>query len=235
MYKLFLHVCSGLFVGVLLLALPIGVMAAENSQKLFVPSDSPYGKRFVDWAIEWWKWNSSMNSTIHPKTDHPQTDPEKCANQNQSANVWFLPNFDKDKTDYTFTCTVPQGKAIIVGNLNQGESDENVTRGDEAIRNAAMEGQIGADLKVSLDGVDQNYSMKDMRVTSDFFNLTIVKNNIYENTTAGTFKAMIDGYYIFLKPLSQGTHNLHFESKVENNPKPSLNFAQDGNWIFNVK
>ena len=225
---------SVIFVGVLLLALPIGAMAANNNQSLFVRSDSPYGKSFVDWAKEWWKWSFSMSTATHPQTD-PNT--EKCANQNQSANVWFLPNFDATGAgrEYTYTCTVPQGKAIIVGNLNQGESDYGVTPGDEATKDAATEGQEGASLDVWIDGINQNYSMNDMRVTSDFFNLTIVKNNIYENATAGIYKAMIDGYYIFLKPLSPGTHNLHFESSVDNNPNPNLDFVQEGNWIFNVK
>lgn len=208
-------------------------MATNNSQGLFVPSDSPYGKTFLEWAKEWWKWDFSLSNSTHPQTDHPQTDPEKCANQNQSANVWFLPNFDSaKKPEYTFTCTVPQGKAIIVGTMNQGESDYGITPGDEATRQAATGGQNGAFLSVLLDGVDQNYSMKDMRVTSDFFNLTFVKNNIVDGPE-GTYRAMIDGYYIFLKPLSKGTHNLHFDSSVTNNP--GFNFAQKGNWIFIVK
>jgi len=210
-------------------------MGSNNSESLFVPSDSPYGRTFLDWAKEWWKWDYSISKSAHPQLDHSRTDPEKCANQNQSANVWFLPNFDSSqKPNYTFTCTVPQGKAIIVGNLNQGESDYGITPGDAETRDAATRGQIGASLQVWLDGVNQNYSMKYMRVTSDFFNLTFVKNNIVDGPE-GIYRAMIDGYYIFLKPLSQGTHHLHFESKVENNPKPSLNFAQGGNWIFNVK
>jgi hypothetical protein len=151
----------------------------------------------------------------------------------QSANVWFLPNFDSVQLpEYTFTCTVPQGKAIIVGNLNQGESDYGITPGDEATRQGATAGQKGASLKVWLDGVNQNYSLKDMRVTSDFFNLSFVKNNVV-NGPEGTYKGMIDGYYIFLKPLSQGKHNLHFESEVTNNP--GFELAQKGNWIFNVK
>ena len=221
---------SGVFVGVLLLALPMGSMAANNSQSFFVPSDSPYGKTFLDWAKEWWKWNYSLNESTHPSMD---PNPEKCANQNQSANVWFLPNFDSVKLpEYTFTCTVPQGKAIIVGNLNQGESDYGITPGDEATREGATAGQKGASLKVWLDGVNQNYPMKDMRVTSDFFNLSFVKNNVAKGPE-GTYKAMIDGYYIFLKPLSQGKHNLHFESEVTNNP--GFELAQKGNWIINVK
>jgi hypothetical protein len=226
-----MYTYPGIFVGVLLLALPMGsAMAANNNQSLFVPSDSPYGKTFLDWAKEWWKWNFSLNGTTHPSMD---PNPEKCANQNQSSNVWFLPNFDSiQKPDYTFTCTVPQGKAIIVGNLNQGESDYGITPGDNATREGATAGQKGASLKVLLDGINQNYSLNNMRVTSDFFNLSFVKDNVAKGPE-GTYKAMIDGYYIFLKPLSQGRHNLHFESEVTNNP--GYNFAQKGNWIFIVK
>ena len=218
-----------IFVGVLLLTLPIVTTAANNSQTLFVPGDSPYGKSFLDWAKEWWKWNFSLDKSVHPIID---PNPEKCASQNQSANVRFLPVPDPTVTEFTFTCTVPQGKAIVVANLNTGESDSCITPGDKAIKDAATGGQKGASLKVWLDGVNQNYSLNDMRVTSDFFNLSFAKNNI-ANAPEGTCKAMIDGYYIFLKPLTPGKHNLHFDSEVTNNP--GFDLGQKGNWIFNVK
>lgn len=42
-----------MLVGALLLSIPIVGTTATGSQGLFVPSDSPYGKTFLDWAKEW--------------------------------------------------------------------------------------------------------------------------------------------------------------------------------------
>ena len=221
---------SALFLGVLLLSLP-AVGIANATQGLFVPGESPYGVSFLDWAKEWWKWNFSLDKSVHPLLNSAS---EKCANQNKTANVWFLPVPDATVKQFTFTCTVPQGKAIMVGNLVTGESDSGEGGGEDEIRQRATAGQVGASLNVWIDGINQNYSLNDMRVTSNFFNLTFGKNNIVD-APEGTYKAMVDGYYIFLKPLSQGKHELKLQSQVHGNPDKKYNLAQEGIYVFNVK
>jgi hypothetical protein len=219
-------------IGVLILTLTGVAMAANGNQSLFLPGDKPFGKSFVDWAKEWWKWNFSLDNSTHPILD---PNPEKCANQNQSANVWFLPTPTEKVLQFTFTCAVPQGKAIMIAPLVTGESDSGIAGSDSEIKDGATRGQIGASLNVWVDHVNQNYNLTKMRATSDFFNLHFVKNNIAGDAPEGTFRAMVDGYYIFLKPLPQGKHELKYEARVSNNPDPSFNNRQVGTWEFNVK
>jgi hypothetical protein len=222
---------SVLLVTALLLSLPLITFGASGSLGLFGPSDSPFGISFLDWAKRWWSWNFSLDKSVHPILD---ASTEKCISQNQTSNVLFLPVPDATVKQFAFTCTVPQGKAIMVAPLVTGESDSGEGGGEEEIRQRATAGQVGASLAVWIDGVNQNYSLQDMRVTSDFFNLTFGKNNIVD-APEGTYNAIIDGYYIFLKPLSQGHHELKFQSQVHGNPDKKYDLAQEGTYVINVK
>lgn len=227
--NLFPYLNSVMLVTVLLLSLLL-VASGASGDGLFTPSESPFGISFVDWAKEWWKWNFSLDKSGHPILDSA---PEKCISQNQTSEVWFLPVPDATVKQFAFTCKVPQGKAIMIAPLVTGESDSGEGGGEEEIRQRATAGQVGASLNVWIDGVNQNYSLENMRITSNFFDLTFGKNNIVD-APEGTYKAMVDGYYIFLKPLSQGNHEVKFQSQVHGNPDPKFNLAQVGTYEINV-
>ena len=56
--------------------------------------------------------------------------------------------------------------------------------------------------------------------------MTIPKDNIFQ-ASAGTFKAMVDGFFVFLEPLPPGKHDIHFTVSVTNPIKPSYDYAAD--------
>jgi hypothetical protein len=89
-------------------------------------------------------------------------------------------------------------------------------------------------IQVLLDGVDLKYDMKQSRVMSDFFNITLPENNIF-SSPAGTFRSIVDGYFLFLKPLTPGGHEVKFKVSVLNPTKTEYNYFQDITYHLNVK
>ena len=51
---------------------------------------------------------------------------------------------------------------------------------------------------------------------SDFFNIIVIPNTIMVYTELGSLKIIVDGYYIFLKPLSPGKHVIQYSLDTEN-------------------
>ena len=65
-----------------------------------------------------------------------------------------------------------------------------------------MEGDEGAVMTVTIDGTELK-DLEKYRVQTDPFDLTIPKNNVF-SAPPGHTKAVADGFYTFLKPLSPG-------------------------------
>jgi hypothetical protein len=84
--------------------------------------------------------------------------------------------------------------------------------------------------RVTLDGevifsnsVNPNLKSEILVRNSPLFNLTIHEPNHY-NIPKGTYKSIVDGYYLLLKPLSEGEHILTYEAtrKVVGGVDPPL-------------
>ena len=71
-------------------------------------------------------------------------------------------------------------------------------------------------LEVSVDGV-QLQNLRETRITSELSNFTIAPDNPF-GFPAGNTQAIVDGYFLFLKPLSQGEHVIHFAGSTVDNP-----------------
>ena len=65
-----------------------------------------------------------------------------------------------------------------------------------------------------------------------FFNISFVKDNIFD-APAGTYRGVADGFFVFLKPLPVGNHELHIKTSVTNPTTPSYNYASEG--IYKLK
>jgi hypothetical protein len=76
--------------------------------------------------------------------------------------------------------------------------------------------------------------MKQNRVMSDFFNITLPENNIF-SSPAGTFRAIVEGFFLFLKPLTPGEHELKFKVSVLNPTKTEYNYFQDVTYHLNIR
>jgi hypothetical protein len=60
-------------------------------------------------------------------------------------------------------------------------------------------------------------------------------NDNFENLKAGTYPTGAGGYFIFLKPLPSGQHNLHVTARVLNPTDPSFNYDYDASYDVKVR
>ena len=72
------------------------------------------------------------------------------------------------------------------------------------------------------------------RIDSGFYNITIPTDNVFKEKP-GTYRAFTNGFFVFLKPLHPGTHDLHLTASVTNPIKPQYNYAADCTYHLIVK
>jgi len=162
----------------------------------------------------------SNSSTTLPSDAYT---PEKCA-INQEGSVWFLADQLGGREERT--STIPAGKAIFVPLLvrvcDYGESD---VKSDEDLRRCALAGNEYGVIEVTVDGVKLK-SLEQYRTQSGFFNITIPEDNIYDNS-AGTFRALSDGFFVFLEPLPPAKYAAHLKVSVLNPIEQQFNYNAD--------
>ena len=177
---------------------------------LFPIDSSPYGTSYPEWTAKWWQWVISI-----PKQDNPNLDVtgEKCGIMQTDPNVMFLaPTFGGSAER---DCDIPQGKAILVPILT-GECDhlsDPAIKTESGLKQCALSVNEGGVVKASLDGTSIS-NISRYRVQSPLFEFTIPADNAFGEGPTGTTKAIADGYWIFLKPLTPGRHQLEFSGDV---------------------
>jgi hypothetical protein len=188
---------------------------------VFSKDSSPYGMQYSKWISKWWNWHASIPPHLHPRESNYE--PSKCT-INQEGEVWFLADGLAKDVEERF-CKIPYGKAILVPLLTGIFWDDNPVPQltDEDLLLRAMEGDEGSELSASIDGLTLK-NIQDYRVQTRPFNLTIPENNIFQSKP-GTFRAIADGFFVFLEPLSRGTHDLVLNTDVKNPPKPHFNYS----------
>jgi hypothetical protein len=172
------------------------------------PSDSkPYGLSYGEWTAKWWQWLAAVPSTVNPASDNTGVN---CA-QNQAGPVWFLSGSVTGKAERT--CTVPAGKAILFTLINAECSyvEYPKLKTESDLRNCAVSQQNGVThIETIVDGMSLQ-SPQMPRIQSPMFNLTFPVNNVFGNPVGQT-QSVADGYYVFLKPLSTGKHDISFKA-----------------------
>jgi hypothetical protein len=85
---------------------------------------------------------------------------------------------------------------------------------ESELRTCALEGQdFGSKtMSATVDGT-QLKNLENYRVESKLFDLTLPENNIF-SATPGTTEAISDGYWVFLKPLPVGNHDIDFSASI---------------------
>jgi len=230
----------GIF-GVVILASGLYFLSPTHAQNendsLYSVDSSPFGKPYKFWTQKWWEWNLSFNASNHPNNNY--TD-EKCARgQKADSPVWFLVQpWPKPDANFERTCTIPSGKAVITatqsGDCNYGVLE---TKTDEELLKCAKIGNDYTLVEVTVDNKTYKNYEKGNRVTSDFFNATIIPGNTMDYQNIGKFRAAVDGYYIFLKPLTPGKHVVHykFSTSPPLGPLQEYKSNQEGTWNLIAK
>ena len=201
------------------------ISADSINPGVFSKDSVPYGIPYGDWLAKWWQWTFSIPTEQHPRDEYT---PEKCA-INQEGPVWFLADQLGGREERT--CTIPAGKAIFIP-LLVGECDYSLpdVKSDEDLRRCAMAGNEYGVIEATLDGVKLK-SLEQYRTQSGFFNITIPEDNIY-GSRAGTFRALTDGFFVFLEPLPHGKHDVHLKVSVLNPIEQQYNYNAD--WTYHL-
>lgn len=201
---------------------------ANTEDLIYSPEQMPYNKTFADWAVWWWNQHLSIpdikqnNSLAHPRDNYS---PEKCSWAQDNGPVWFLPD-GKDQTDITNAevreCKVPQGKAMLVQIVGSGCSMGEGYKDQQGIRDCAVWVLPTAEFSAKIDGKEVMNTKNNPGDKQKFYvepyeaNLTYVKNSYYGKVLPGTYEGEVAGYYLFIKPLPTGKHEIEFdESAIE--------------------
>jgi hypothetical protein len=186
------------------------VWADSINPSVYSKDDKPYGLTYGQWTANFWKWVISI-----PQQNNPNNDPTgaKCAINQNDSNVWYLaPTFGGSAER---TCTIPSGKAILfpllVGECSYAENPN--LKSESQLRACAMEGQnVPRSMDVIIDGTKLK-NLDNYRTQSQLFDLTYPENNVFSGKP-GNSKAVSDGFWVFLKPLSPGKHELEFSAST---------------------
>jgi hypothetical protein len=178
----------------------------HNKINYFRPEEIVYGLTYGQWTVKWWQWAKSAPITINPVIDKTG----KYAHVNQQGPVWFLAGTFGEKNVALRSCIVPNGKAILFPVINY---EMNPLEKPELA--------IGPDLvRHVIDDIDDiilKYATVDgtnvpvYRIKSDplIFSLKISDEN-NNGIPGGTTYAVSDGYWVFLRPLLEGDHQIYF-------------------------
>jgi hypothetical protein len=227
-------IISTFLFSILVLAIFSFPMAKGNTNNLtiYTPDSHPYGLSYGEWTAKWWQWFTSIpNDANHPLNDATGA---SCA-RNQAGPVWFLGGYI---TGYAVkTCNIPAGKAILFPTIAKecsiAEFPSLKTESD--LRTcAASAASHFRNFEVTIDGSPVK-DMEKYNVLSPLFYVRFPDHPIFA-AHAGPSQAMSAGNWVFLGPLSPGTHDIHRKAEsVDFTGVATQNFAQDITYHLTVK
>lgn len=193
----------------------------------FSKDEKPFGLSYDDWAAKYWNWDVGMN------TDQATPKAGGCEINSSSSLVMLLETADVNSPPLQ-TCQISSSQGVIIP-LWIGWCDTHTPRTVEQLTICAQEqnlGNIGSVIKV--DGIPVakldvtrtvnpgsssvinkiNSMINVTQSTSKEFSLTIPANTHKPNQVTGTWQAVSDGWWGFLKPLSPGMHTIFYNIRV---------------------
>lgn len=192
-------------------------MVKEQTIEWFTPEEKPFGISFGQWTVRWWQWALSIPKNINPVTDKSGI----YANTNQDERVWFLAGTWGEGEKVKRYCSLPHNKAILIPIINYETNrmeKPNLISYSEMVKDATEDQndirvkdfKINNDESVPIRHAESIHNAI-FRVKSDpsIFPLYIHPDN-YFKLKGGKTDATADGYWVFLKSLPKGKHQLYF-------------------------
>lgn len=201
--------CLFIFAGLIIpLALPI-TEGSGISQQVYPINSKPFGLTYGEWSAKWWQWGLSIPTKDSPIVDETGT---KCAVGQNNSNVWFLSGHGGGEVSRA--CSIPAGKAIFfpVINVECDYTSPNLKTESDLRKCATDDQNKVSNLRATVDGVAIP-DLEKYRAQSPLFNMTVPKDNVM-GIPPGTTQAVSDGFWVFLKPLSPGKHEIHFTGSL---------------------
>ena len=180
-------------------------MGGSVESILFPPESRPYGISYNEWTVRWWRWFLSIDKDFNPATDSSGVDSEQ---KQDDPNVWFLAGTLGGFAERT--CRVPYGKAIIMPVINYECSfadEPSITTDWELEDKSKREIDDIKDVRVKIDEITLE-DLSPFRIRSPLFMINLQEDNIL-GATSGFTKMISDGYWIIVKPLGFGEHQVN--------------------------
>lgn len=184
--------------------------------EFYTAESRPYGLTYGQWTVEWWRWFLSIPKLVNPAFDKSG----EYANVNQKrGEVWFLAGKvgDENADLPERSCEVPRSHSILFPvincEVNSLELPELTSHRDLVDHVSKDENSI-----ILKECVLDNITVPVQRVKSDpsVFEVKIDPDNPYNVYGGGVTIAAADGYWVFLKPLPVGNHDISFRGSCEN-------------------
>lgn len=180
--------------------------------RIYAPHSTVRGNTLAEWSAEWWKW--AFSQPVDDSALFDQTG--ELARNGDVGDVFFLAGVVNDSGTVHRTITVPSGTPIFFPVLNNECSTIEGNGTTEAELLACNDFFIGlaSDLHASVDG-NPVPNLTAHRETSGAFGFTLPENNFLQffgvDAPAGFHESSVaDGYWVMLKPLSKGYHEINF-------------------------
>ena len=187
---------------ILLSALALHPLALAAEPLLVAPEASVAGLSQEDWSRAWWQWAWSFDDIDSPVADRTGA---LCAGK-QRGSVWFLAGTYGTRRTVR-TCTVPRGKHLFFPLINyvvMPRTDRPISCA-EVTRDAAEMTDDVAGLVLEVDGVRYAGLKRHRQATRQCFDM----GTLTEPATR-IFPSAGNGYYVMLKPLPPGRHEINF-------------------------
>lgn len=175
--------------------------------EFFTPHSKPFGISYGEWTVRWWQWLLSIPNDLNPALDETG----KYAKLNQSdPNVWFLAGTYTGNSAHR-KCVISPSKAILfpVINYETNPLEFPALRSESALVETVIH---DIDDIVNPEAIVDGQKVPAYRVRSDppTFPIELPRNNFFHVPGGGVTRAASDGYWVFLKPLAIGEHDIHF-------------------------
>ena len=171
---------------------------------LFSSNERPFGLKWEEWTILWWKWFLAIPKENNPALDNTG---EKSTINQSYANVWFLASTIGGKVERIVK--IPSGTAVLfpVINVTASKSENPALKTESELRSFVKANMDDIEKKQAFIDDQEIVISEDFRVKTPPFEFSYPVDNIFGAQT-GPAKGVGDGYWIFLKPLSKGEHHI---------------------------
>jgi uncharacterized protein YecT (DUF1311 family) len=214
----FLHQPAG-YAGFDATGTPVVLPPAPAAPALVAPRDYVAGTSQQQWIRRYWEWVRSFSREESPTVD---TTGYRCG-AGQSGPVWFLTGSREPKS-LRRECEVPAGKVLLVPIVNTlAQANPGVPVTCEQLLVSLRRFAAGVtDLRLKVNGVAVEGPERFLRDTG-CFRLRDASSG-HDGMAAGT------GYWVFIKPLGKGRHELEFGGRFTTHV-----FHQDISYVLYVR
>ncbi len=194
----------------------------QGGDNLYTLDSKVDGIDFKKWPMLYWQAYLDQN-------DNKTTDVnDKCYSIKHGSAVFLVNPFRISNANYE--CTFTTSNSFFFPLFSE-ECDYADITNDDALRECVTANNQFAKGKVFIDGIEMT-DLSKYHFTTDFFNTNLTSNNPF-GSTPGTYRALMDGLFVFVKPLPSGNHEIKY-SMVQIKPSHDNDYASEITYKLNI-